>query len=137
MEMKPTFMPRSCHEFGQGVSLANPAWPTSLKIFWPPLKKSKKREKENGDRSHLAALNSTFTTWTLHWQRAGSMVGSMATKTKSATNPEMTAEEIAAVKEGMADFAAGRVLTEEQFDEEMRRYFERRETQAGRRHARG
>jgi hypothetical protein len=29
----------------------------------------------------------------------------------------------------MADFTAGRVLTEEQFDEEMRRYFERREAQ--------
>jgi hypothetical protein len=25
LEMKPTFMARLCHEFGQGVSLANPA----------------------------------------------------------------------------------------------------------------
>jgi len=51
----------------------------------------------------------------------------MGTKPKSETNPEMTVEEIAAVKEGMADFAAGRVLSEEQFEEEMRHYFERRE----------
>jgi predicted transcriptional regulator len=65
------------------------------------------------------------------------MVGSMATKTKSAANPEMTAEEIAAVKEGVADFAAGRVLSEEQFDEEMHRYFERREAQDGRQRTRG
>jgi hypothetical protein len=42
MEMKPTFMPRLCHEFGQGVSLANPAEPKTLKIFWPALKKNKK-----------------------------------------------------------------------------------------------
>src|SRR5258708_38219192 len=33
MEMKPTFMPGSCHEFGPGVSLANPAQPKTLKIF--------------------------------------------------------------------------------------------------------
>jgi hypothetical protein len=41
-------MPRSCHEFGQGVSLANPAGPKTLKIFWPPLKKTKKGEKSLG-----------------------------------------------------------------------------------------
>ena len=62
------------------------------------------------------------------------MVRGMATKPKSATAPEMTAEEIAAVKEGKADFAAGRVLSEEQFEEEMRHYFARRETELGQPH---
>jgi len=43
MEMMPTFMPRSCHEFGRGVSLANTARPKTLKIFWSPLKKKQKK----------------------------------------------------------------------------------------------
>ena len=64
------------------------------------------------------------------------MVRSMAPKSKSETDPEMTTEEIAAVKEGMADFAAGRVLSEEQFEEEMRRYFARREAETGQPHGR-
>jgi hypothetical protein len=58
----------------------------------------------------------------------------MATKPKAETNPEMTAEEIAAVKEGMTDFVAGRVLSEEQFEEKMRHYFERREAEIGQSH---
>jgi predicted transcriptional regulator len=99
-------------------------------------KKQEEGERKWGQKS-LGGLEFHLYDLDVARQRAGSTVGSMATKTKSATNPEMTAEEIAAVKEGMADFAAGRVLTEEQFDEGMRRYFARREAQAGRRHARG
>jgi hypothetical protein len=34
-EMKSTGMPPSYHEFGQGVSLAKPAWLKTLKIFFP------------------------------------------------------------------------------------------------------
>ena len=41
----------------------------------------------------------------------------------------MSPEEAAAVKAGMADFAKGRCLTEEQFQEEMSRYLERRQTE--------
>jgi hypothetical protein len=82
MEMKLTFMPRSCHEFGQGVSLANAAGPKTLKIFWPPLKKNK-RGKENGDRSHSAALNSAHDVSSLalclspfpHYSSASSVLG--------------------------------------------------------------
>ncbi len=41
----------------------------------------------------------------------------------------MSPEEVAAVKAGMADFAKGRSLTEEQFQEEMNQYLERRQTE--------
>jgi hypothetical protein len=34
-EMKPTVMQPSYHEFGQGVSLANPSRLKNLKIFFP------------------------------------------------------------------------------------------------------
>lgn len=64
------------------------------------------------------------------------MVKSMATKPQSGTAPEMTAEEVAAVKEGKADFAAGRVLSEEQFEEAMGHYFARREAEIGQPHGR-
>jgi hypothetical protein len=40
LEMKLTFMLRLCHEFDQGVSLANAAWLKTLKIFCSPLKKN-------------------------------------------------------------------------------------------------
>jgi len=40
----------------------------------------------------------------------------------------MTPEEVAAVKAGMADFAKGKNLTEEQFQAEMSRYLELRKS---------
>ena len=60
-EIEPTFMPRSCHEFGRGVSLANGAWPAWLKIFWAPLKKTtlerSRRTSERGKKLVESARN--------------------------------------------------------------------------------
>jgi hypothetical protein len=75
MEMKPTFMARSCHEFGQGVSLANAAWPKTLKIFWLPLKKCKKSAgflfRESFAPSYIPAWMTESQPWRGKFKAAG------------------------------------------------------------------
>jgi predicted transcriptional regulator len=56
-------------------------------------------------------------------------VAAMSTSASKQNAYKMSAEEVAAVKAGIADFAKGKYLTEEQFQAEMARYFARRQSE--------